>query len=627
MPDNELLRALGIKMPPTLPAPTPAQSQLHEQLMQRELAKKPAGKMLDSSMGALGDVFKGLVADPTTPKENLDQMSPWQKGGMLAAAAPFGIPETGIKGLYSRVGKVLAGMPEKINSSRAASLLKSGAAKEEIVHTGLDKILEKTAGKTIPTAMLQEQHAKQPLKVKVQSKGGPVSKEDLSTWFYHHYGTRPTPEDLADPMTLANYQVQQDGGTRYGSYVMDGAEPGSYREALIQLDKPSTDIDSADGNFVGQHFQEPNILAHVRHNDRRLPSTQAPIKYEIVPITDPTEAAYGLDPSHPLTHKVLQDGKPRFWGSSEASAQDWMKHGVYGNDGPPKTKDVPGPLGRMLENVQSDWHQKGSHGGYKDPDFQKRFKDVINTNDNTYLKLRDYMDQFQMDHYGTSARADALEADPTYQQLRKQVDATEAAYEEMSRRQSSGVPDAPFKTSWPELALKQQLLDVADKPDLDWIGIAPSSELRRRGEEVSPDFQDKRLPLILDKLLGPMGGKVEKVPIINDKPLNLTAVTKNASEFTNKPNRFYASIIANGQDKEPIASTWPTREFQNSPIYGPDSENLMDALQKTNPSATTEQISSFIARLTPEIKAQIKTKGFPLLALLFAAHTMQAEEQ
>ena len=61
-------------------------------------------------------------------------------------------------------------------------------------------------------------------------------------------------------------QKMLDGSSQYQEYQLPGAEPGSYRELLLRLPKPRGDKD-----FTSSHFSEPNILSHVRFNDRTGP--------------------------------------------------------------------------------------------------------------------------------------------------------------------------------------------------------------------------------------------------------------------------------------------------------------------------------------------------------------------
>jgi len=53
--------------------------------------------------------------------------------------------------------------------------------------------------------------------------------------------------------------------------------------------------------------------------------------------------------------------------------------------------------------------------------------------------------------------------------------------------------------------MEREIVDAAES-GAGWIAITPSEVLRNRGETIGPQFQDQRLPNILEKLLAPFGG-------------------------------------------------------------------------------------------------------------------------
>ena len=109
--------------------------------------------------------------------------------------------------------------------------------------------------------------------------------------------------------------------------------------------------------------------------------------------------------------------------------------------------DRKGPNGEKIlhvEEIQSDWHQAGRKNGYKSDETEARRK-----------KLRDlswpYMERNQ----------------PIPQELRAQIDELPPII--------GGVPDAPFKKSWHEMALKH-VLGMAVKDGYHGIAITPGEQ-------------------------------------------------------------------------------------------------------------------------------------------------------
>jgi hypothetical protein len=182
-----------------------------------------------------------------------------------------------------------------------------------------------------------------------------------------------------------------------------------------------------------------------------------------------------------------------------------------------------GPKIAVLENVQSDWHQRGAHGGYGEaakasPEQLQRFEQAVETAGNALRehvdKLKSQFPNIPSSEFGhvTAGRLESLaplERDDLLKlrQLRVALDNAEDA---RIRAAAAGVPDAPFKDAWTELALKERLLDIAhNRRDIEGVAVAPASELRDRGEVISPEYQDVQLPRTLEKLLGPVGSKRE----------------------------------------------------------------------------------------------------------------------
>jgi hypothetical protein len=89
------------------------------------------------------------------------------------------------------------------------------------------------------------------------------------------------------------------------------------------------------------------------------------------------------------------------------------------------------------------------------------------------------------------------------------------------------VPDAPFKESWPDLALKQQLYETARDPEARWLGFTPGITQERRYSKLYQEdfpndgmrkFYDQLLPKRLEKIVKPFGGRVSEwtMPFIEE---------------------------------------------------------------------------------------------------------------
>ena len=504
--------------------------------------------MLDTAGDAVGDFAGGLMNDPTQPIPETDRNPAYAGGAVLAAGGPFG--PKGIKGMYSRVERIAESLPSQINPGKLLSILKNRTSGEELAWRKVPEFVGQfDQARPVPKAGLVDHLQTNPLDVRV------IEKSDLPAIARQGDTT---------PEAIAWYDQHSPGEfTQYSNYQMPGAS--NYREDLIQLDRPGAKgimqhaddglgatFDAKDvPDFLGHHWDEPNVLAHVRHNERNLPPT-------------------------PETPTWLKSIKP-----------DTLTEG---------TAPGKGPLGRMLENVQSDWHQRGAHAGYaNDPSITPTSTAMAADVAHNQLDELTRDVESRLSHYFDQADLDAL--DPTdvpeymVNRLRQNVreggrvdsyamdaadrlQAARVAYDnalDATQRGGGAVPDAPFKDNWAELALKQQLLDIAhNRPDLEWLGIAPSEVLRRRGEVISPEFQDVQLPRTLEKILAPFGGKLERAPI--NIPANATG-------------------------------------------------------QTGGPGDIAGEVTIWLAKLPPEIKDAILKKGMPLMSLYGLMQSMSAPPQ
>jgi hypothetical protein len=118
-----------------------------------------------------------------------------------------------------------------------------------------------------------------------------------------------------------------------------------------------------------------------------------------------------------------------------------------------RVQDRVGPNGERIlhvEEIQSDWHQTGRLKGYSDP--AKRFE-VFDPKDGTPIAKFATIDE---------AKEFATKSGPQY-----------------DYGKSEGVPDAPFKKNWHELAMKR-LLNYAADNGYDSIAITPGAEQAKR---------------------------------------------------------------------------------------------------------------------------------------------------
>jgi len=161
-------------------------------------------------------------------------------------------------------------------------------------------------------------------------------------------------------------------------------------------------------------------------------------------------------------------------------------------------QDVTGKRGMLVQEIQSDWHQKGRKTGYRSA-FDASQQRIIKAEKSTIAAAQTY----GPDHATTNERRLAW-------------------LDEQTRHdrefKGSPVPDAPFKTNWAELAVKRILRDAADR-GYERVYFSPgrlhAEMYRQQGENAAGqvEFYDKILPRIVEKWARKLNGKTGRTEV------------------------------------------------------------------------------------------------------------------
>jgi len=257
-------------------------------------------------------------------------------------------------------------------------------------------------------------------------------------------------------------RMDEDLGTKFGKFKTQGGE--NYREILLKLpktrpdasnytDPAKYDADLRAYNASGQsdyyhpnHFSEDaNIVAHMRVQDRMIP--QPPQKgFYVVNNTSGRPSAM-FDTPEELQAYV--ETLPESIRNNVTMAQGERK--------------VPPKKVLQIEEIQSDWHQKGRKGGYaNEPAYQEARKKA-----DEVARAAGYNDAF---HAAEGWKGHGMQSAKEASDL----------YDAASKFKSvNSVPDAPFKKNWHELAMKR-LLNYAADNGYDSIAITPGAEQAKR---------------------------------------------------------------------------------------------------------------------------------------------------
>jgi hypothetical protein len=233
-----------------------------------------------------------------------------------------------------------------------------------------------------------------------------------------------TPGKKPPPVTSADDpRVKIEGSeTRGWEVLLDGKTVQSYRPGVKESsvrDYALADANSAIENraarnqYKSSHFDEPNILAHLRVNDR-----------------------------------VDADGKKML----------------------------------LIEELQSDWHQAGREKGYNTP--QKRAEeqkklDALLAQRQQLLERRTQLEELASPY--TSQNKDApRDVVDEWNNVSNQLNRLQTEQNRLGRDfGNTGVPDAPFKDTWHQLALKRALKYAADN-GYERVGLTTGKQQSQR---------------------------------------------------------------------------------------------------------------------------------------------------
>jgi hypothetical protein len=301
---------------------------------------------------------------------------------------------TKAKPLYSSLEEALANLTR--NKGTGAEFLKelekkAGVKQSEIQDRGLDKVLAdlpKVDKVEVQKAVRKNPSAKVEVTTKMENPYLHPDFHEIRNEVveqhtpYDDYGRpmRRFSESDADEMA-----VEALGGpAKYYEHQLPNSK--NYREMLLQLPEDSNPYK----NYYGPHWDEPNVLAHMRLSDRAGPNGE----------------------------KVLH-----------------------------------------LEELQSDWHQEARDKGYQKP-ATKSLSGKVVQNKSHFGFDPDYQVQWEDGTFSGGYGS------PEEAQKRLEQGKTDAV--------TTGVPDAPFKKNWEELALKHLINHAVDN-GYDKIAITPGA--------------------------------------------------------------------------------------------------------------------------------------------------------
>jgi hypothetical protein len=487
--------------------------------------------------------------------------------GMSARTAPAGtvplreIPKSPL-GFYSKVEEATLPLQNKGSGGQFLAQIQKtpGVKPEEIEVLGLDTFLQ-----TKPTATKQEVQdyitANKPDVQETILGGGADIRAKADIDYSEGRLTRNEYNQILEtsgrPSKFSKYTIP--GGENYREILLtlpertrvkslEEVNDGRSQRGAAPLTQERYDElvargglqDYAEGTFKSSHYEQPNILTHLRANDRVI------------------------------------DGKKALF----------------------------------IEEIQSDWHQAGRKKGYG-PKMEKSVEAYYETKDGQRIPIG----------FGKTKEEAEAAIDVGW---KNQVD---IKYATIERQIGQGVPDAPFKKSWHELALKRAIQEAVDKgyDKLAFTTGKTQAERYNLSKQVStlraPYDNGEYVVSYIPKGANDyeyMGRFLEKdLPGAVGKELAEKIVAnKNIQSMTYKGD----DLAVGGEGQKGFYDEILPKALQNlTKKYGTKvTKTTMpgDYTRDANgiPSMRPEQVEVWSMDITPQMREQIASKGQPLFA-------------
>jgi hypothetical protein len=278
-------------------------------------------------------------------------------------------------------------------------------------------------------------------------------------------------------------------GTKFEQYQLPGGE--NYREILFQLPQKPVDIGPGPekltslpsgfeyiydsnpthaGRMWGIVPEEWGIVPEDRAHARTFTGTWWPSKERA--LEDLLESL-NLEAESRHRRAIAEANAPSFksghWDEPNVVAHARVNDRVDSEDRP----------GLFLEEIQSDWHQKGRKLGYKSESANERAITAFKS-EREKLLAEGYTEEngFWQDPNGKTVAMTTLDqAKSDVPRLNALVE----AYKEYQNTRKSGpaIPDAPFRNTWHEMVFRRMVREAAEQGK-QWIGWTTGEQQAER---------------------------------------------------------------------------------------------------------------------------------------------------
>lgn len=285
------------------------------------------------------------------------------------------------------------------------------------------------------------------------------------------------PNDFSGDATVLYYPS--------GAYI-EKIQDGRYMAIVENRDKISRSLEDVESfvanamsselgitptanTFRGGHFDEPDVVVHARVTDRTGPNGEKVLYVEEIQ-SDWHQAA------RRRRDEIINDLVDKEKGAIESQSREMMERmGLF-----EKTRENAAIRNGIVNRLTKERRAEISKELPKDEGYSKSLSDLEGISaDDVLWEYGDRLDETQKSWLRDYIERWELEVDgsPAGQAAQEQLS---AEYDNWLKNNSfRGVPDAPWKNTANELAVKQ-ILDVAAKEGYDTVAFSPGSEHVKR---------------------------------------------------------------------------------------------------------------------------------------------------
>ena len=251
-------------------------------------------------------------------------------------------------------------------------------------------------------------------------------RKDIAEKYFREAEMFNTRAEALDLRGLGIQAQEPIAPTRYSNYQLAGGE--NYRELVLTLPENMSEYNKYVKTLRDKYGQGGFDNLPLTDIERaRLD------KFYAAEELDPYKSSHFPDIANPLAHLRVND-----------------------------RIDAEGKKMLLIEEVQSDWHQAGRERGYG-PKIERIVEAYYETKDGQRVPIG----------YGRTKEEAEANIDVGWKNT------VDIKYETSDRKVGEGVPDAPFKDTWYQLALKRAIKEAVDK-GYDRIGLTTGKQQAAR---------------------------------------------------------------------------------------------------------------------------------------------------